>query len=144
MKLGREARASLIRVLIASASVGIGSCIYKLGLRAGATAPSLVVAQAVVVVTVSTVIAGVAERRIRPSALALRHAPRSGALLGLGFVTMVESLARGEASRMVPVAQMGLAVAAVLGFLFLRESFSVRKGVGLVAAVAALGCFAIA
>jgi uncharacterized membrane protein len=48
-----------------------------------------------------------------------------------------ESLARGEASVVVPIAQMGFVVTALLGFLFLREPFA-RKGAGLVAALAAL------
>jgi multidrug transporter EmrE-like cation transporter len=38
----------------------------------------------------------------------------------------------------VPIAQMGFVVTALLGFFFLREPFTVRKGVGLAAALAAL------
>jgi uncharacterized membrane protein len=59
-------------------------------------------------------------------------------VLAAGFVLMVESLARGEASVMVPTAQMGFCVTALVGLIFLREPFTVRKGVGLAAALAAL------
>jgi uncharacterized membrane protein len=138
----RESRSSLMRVLIATAAVGIGNFIYKYGLRAGATPVSLVVAQAAVVVTLATAFVGVVDRRIRPPAAALRYAPRAAIVLALAFVFMLESLARGEASVVVPIAQMGFVVTALLGFLFLRESFTARKGAGLVAALAALACLA--
>jgi drug/metabolite transporter (DMT)-like permease len=55
---------------------------------------------------------------------------------------MVEAVARGEASVAVPIAQMGFVVTALLGFFFLRERFSARKGAGIAAALAALACLA--
>jgi len=81
-----ETRSSLLRVLVATTSVGIGNVIYKLGLRAGATPASLIVAQALVVVTLSTALAGAIDRRIRPSAAALRYAPAAAVVLALGPV----------------------------------------------------------
>jgi len=138
----RETRSSLVRVLGATAAVGIANLIYKYGLRAGATPASLIVAQAVVVVTLATALVGATDRRIRPSAAALRYAPRAAIVLAFAFVFMVESLVRGEASVVVPIAQMGFVVTALLGFLFLRESFTARKGAGLVAALAALASLA--
>jgi len=134
----RESRSSLVRVLVATAAVGIGNLIYKYGLRAGATPASLIVAQAVVVVTLATAFVGAVDRRIEPSGAALRYAPKAAIVLAFAFAFMVESLARGEASVMVPIAQMGFGVTALLGFLFLREPFTARKGAGLVAALAAL------
>jgi drug/metabolite transporter (DMT)-like permease len=134
----RESRSSLARVLIATAAVGIGNFAYKFGLHADATPASLIVAQACVVVSCSTAFAGVLDRRIRPSRAVLRYAPMAGIALALAFCLMVESLARGDASVMVPVAQMGFVATSLIGFLFLREPFSARKGAGLVAALAAL------
>ena len=55
---------------------------------------------------------------------------------------MVESLARGDASVMVPIAQMGFVATSLFGFLFLREPFSLRKGAGIAAALAALASLA--
>jgi uncharacterized membrane protein len=138
----RESRSSLVRVLVATAAVGIGNFIYKFGLRAGATPASLIVAQAVVVVTLATAFVGAVDRRIRPLGAAWRYAPRAAIVLSLAFGFMVESLARGEASVVVPIAQMGFVVTALLGFLFLREPFTARKGAGLVAALAALASLA--
>ena len=51
-------------------------------------------------------------------------------------------MGRAEASVVVPIAQMGFVVTALLGFLFLREPFSARKGAGITAALAALASLA--
>jgi len=139
----RESRSSLVRVLVATAAVGIANFIYKYGLRAGATPASLIVAQAAVVVTSSTSFVRIVDRRIRPSRAVLRNAPFAGVALGLAFCLMVESLARGDASVMVPVAQMGFVATSLFGFVFLREPFSLRKGAGLVTAFAALASLAV-
>lgn len=138
----RESRSSLVRVLVATAAVGIGNFIYKYGLRAGATPASLIVAQAVVFVPLATAFVGAVDRRIRPSGAALRYAPRAAIVLAFALAFMVEGLARGEASVVVPIAQMGFVVTALLGFLFLHEPFTARKGAGLVAALAALASLA--
>lgn len=138
----RESRSSLLRVLLATACVGIGNVIYKYGLLAGATPVSIVVAQGIVVVSLATGFALAVDRRLRPSKAALRHAPRAAVALAFAFVLLVESLVQGDASVVVPVAQMGFGVTAVLGFVFLNEKFTARKGVGLVAALAALASLA--
>ena len=63
-------------------------------------------------------------------------------MLALAFAFMVESMARGETSVAVPIAQMGFVVTALLGFLLLREPFTARKGAGIAAALAALASLA--
>src|SRR2546425_11559573 len=138
----RESRSSLVRVLVATVSIGAGNFIYTFGLRAGAAPASLVVAQAAVVVTLATVFAGVVDRRVRPSAAVLRYAPRAALVLALAFAFMVEGMARAEASVVVPIAQMGFLVTALPGSLLLREPFTARKGAGLAAALAALASLA--
>ena len=60
----------------------------------------------------------------------------------LALVLLFESLARGEASVLVPISQMGFVVTAVFGLVFLREPFTMRKSGGLAFAVAALACLA--
>src|SRR5439155_138768 len=65
---------SLARVLVATVAVGIGNFIHKIGLRAGATPATLVVAQAAVVVTLATAFAGGVDGRLRPAAI-LRDCP---------------------------------------------------------------------
>ncbi len=137
-----ESRASLARVLAATVAVGIGNFIYKLGLQSGATPAALVVTQAAVVVTLATLFAAALDRGIRPERPALRHAPVAAIVLACAFIFLVESIARGEASIVVPVGQMGFVVTGLLGVLFLREPFTLRKGAGLAAALAALASLA--
>jgi drug/metabolite transporter (DMT)-like permease len=129
-------------VLIATATVGVGNFVYKLGLQAGANPASMITAQGVVVITLATVFVGAIDRRIRPSVAALRYAPRAAIVLAFAFAFMVEGMARAQASVVVPIAQMGFVVTALLGFLFLREPFTARKGAGLAAALAALASLA--
>jgi transporter family protein len=122
--------------------VGIGNFIYKFGLQAGATPASLIVAQAAVVVSCGTTFVAYKDGGIRPSGAVVRYAPRAAIILAIAFCLLVEGLARGDASVVVPVAQMGFVVTALIGTLFLRERFTARKGAGLLAALAALGSLA--
>jgi drug/metabolite transporter (DMT)-like permease len=131
-------RESLVRVLVATIAVGIASLTYKLGLRAGAVPIALVVAQGAVAVTLSTGFAACLDRGVRPSRAAWRHAPIAAVLLVVAFIFLAKGLQGGEASVIVPIAQMGFVVTALLGFAFLREPFTARRGAGLVAAVLAL------
>jgi drug/metabolite transporter (DMT)-like permease len=138
----RERRSSLARVLVATVAVGIASFTYTLGLREGATPISLVAAQGAVAVTLSTAFSAYVDRGIRPSRAAWSHAPVAAALLVVAFTLLAKGLESGEASVVVPVAQMGFVVTALLGFFFLREPFTARKGAGLAAALAALASLA--
>jgi drug/metabolite transporter (DMT)-like permease len=137
-----QRRSSLVRVLVATVAVGVASFAYKLGLREGATPISLVTAQGAVAVTLSTAFSAYLDRGIRPSRAAWRHAPVAAVLLVVAFTFLAKGLESGEASVVVPVAQMGFVVTALLGFLFLREPFTARKGAGLAAALAALASLA--
>ena len=68
----------------------------------------------------------------------------AGAVVGaFGFIFMMRGLALGDASVVVPIAQMGLVVSAGLGVLMLGERLTGRKLAGLVAAVAALAMLAM-
>jgi drug/metabolite transporter (DMT)-like permease len=138
----RERRSSLLRVLVATVAVGIASFAYKLGLRDGATPISLVAAQGAVAVTLSTAFSAYVDRGIRPLRAAWSHAPAAAALLVVAFTFLAKGLEGGEASVVVPVAQMGFVVTALLGFLFLREPFTARRCAGLAAALAALASLA--
>ncbi len=138
----RAARLPLVRVIVATVCVGAGNFAYALGLRAGATPASIIVAQAAVVVTLALAFTACVDRRIRPSPAALRYAPMAAIVLAFAFVCMAEAMARAQASVVVPIAQMGFVVTALLGFIVLREPFSARKGAGIVAALAALGSLA--
>jgi uncharacterized membrane protein len=138
----QRSRRSLPRVLAATLAIGVGNFIYKFGLRAGATPSTLIVTQGTVVVMLSTAFCFRIDGSIRPSGLALRYAPWAAIVLAAAFELMVEGIARGDASVVVPIAQMGFGVTALLGFVVLREAFTTRKGTGLLAALGALACFA--
>ncbi|MFN0160319.1 MAG: EamA family transporter [Burkholderiales bacterium] len=135
-------RGALVRAMVATVAVGIGYFIMTIGLRAGAAPATLVVVQACVVTSLSAGFALARDRRFRAEGAVLRNAPFSALALAAGFVLLAESMARGQTSVVVPIAQMGFVVAAMVGFLFLREAFSLRKGSGIVFAVAALACLA--
>ncbi|HEX7052804.1 MAG TPA: EamA family transporter [Burkholderiales bacterium] len=139
---GREHASSLARVLVATVAVGVGNFVYTLGLRAGATPASLIITQAAIVITCSTLLVRIADGAIRPRGPVLSHAPRASVVLAAAFALMVEAMARGQASVAVPIAQMGFVVTALLGFVFLGERFTARKGAGIVAALAALASLA--
>lgn len=133
---------SLMRVLTATVSLGIANLLYKFGLRDGATPATLLVAQAGVFVSLATGFAGFVDRKIQPPRSVWPHAAVAAVLLVLAFIFLLESLARGEASVLVPIAQMGFVVTAVLGFVFLRESITTRRAAGLAVALGALACLA--
>jgi drug/metabolite transporter (DMT)-like permease len=137
-----HSRESLSRVLLATVAVGVASFTYKLGLLAGAAPIALVVTQGAVAVTLATAFAVRLDRGVRPSRAVMSHAPVAAVLLVVAFVFLAKGLQGGEASVIVPIAQMGFVVTALLGFVFLREPFTPRKAAGLVAAVAALASLA--
>ena len=56
---------------------------------------------------------------------------------------LATALVRGQASVLVPVAQMGFVITAAAGILLLGEASSARKICGLLAAVGALLCLAM-
>lgn len=138
-----ESRSSLVRVLVATVMVGILGFTYKVGLRGGSTPIALVVTQGFVAVTIATCFTAYVDRRIRPSRAAWSHAPVAAVLLVTAFTFLAKGLESGQASVVVPVAQMGFIVTAIMGFILLREPFTARKGAGLAVALAALACLAM-
>jgi drug/metabolite transporter (DMT)-like permease len=138
----RATQSSLMRVLIATLALGIANFIYKIGVRDGASPATLLVAQAGVFISLATTVAWVVDRSIKPPAAAWPYAASAAILLVLAFLLLLESLSRGEASVLVPIAQMSFVVTALFGIMFLRESFTLRKAAGMLAALGALACLA--
>jgi drug/metabolite transporter (DMT)-like permease len=137
------AAASLVRVGIATVAMGVAGFLYKMGLLAGATPPVMVAAQAAVFMPTATVFSTLRERRVWPSAATLRYGPAAGLVLLAAFLLMIQALARGQASVIVPIAQMGFVATALFGFAFLGEPFDGRKAAGLAIAAAAMVCLAL-
>ncbi len=132
---------AIARVLVATVAVGFASFTYKLGLLAGALPSALVVAQGAMALVLFTGFSVYIDGGVHPSREALSYAPVSALLLVVAFTLLAQSLERGEASVVVPIAQMGFVVSAVLGFVFLKEPLTRRKVAGLVVALLALASF---
>lgn len=137
-------RASLSRVLVATVAVGISNLIYKVGLIQGATPAPMLVTQASMVMSLSTIMTWRIDGRLRFGRATAAHAAATAVLMTAAFIFLFEGLARGEASKLVPIAQMGFVVTATVGFVFLREPYTARKGIGLGFALAALAALAYA
>jgi drug/metabolite transporter (DMT)-like permease len=132
------------RILIATLALGIGNFIYKVGLAAGATPETMLVGQAAVFCSLATVSVALVERRLAPPRHGWPYAGAAAATLLLALLLLLHGLVHSDASLLVPVAQMGFVVTAILGIVFLGEALTWRKAVGLAVAVAALACFASA
>jgi drug/metabolite transporter (DMT)-like permease len=127
-------RRSLALVAVATLAFGTSNFFHTLGLRHGALPETLAVAQAVLFMPLATVVVYVADRKLRPPPTTFKYSvPAAIVLLG-ATICLLHSVAGGEASVLVPIAQMGFVVAALLGIFILRERVTVRKVIGLVVA----------
>jgi drug/metabolite transporter (DMT)-like permease len=135
-------RASLVRVLVASLALGIANFCYKLGVMHGATPATMVVSQAAVFFPLATLSVYLAEGRFNPPPGTWSPAAAAALLLAFAFMLMATSLVGGQASVLVPVAQMGFVITSAAGIFMLGEATSVRKIAGLIAAIGALVCLA--
>jgi len=136
----RPTMSSLLRVLVATLALGIVNLIYKLGAIAGGSPATVLAGQASVFMPLAILFAVARDRGFHPPPGALRHGATAAALLLCGLVMLLAGLARGEASVLVPVAQLSFLVTAGLGFVLLREKPTLRKGLGLAFGVVALVC----
>jgi uncharacterized membrane protein len=134
---------SLRQVLVASGTFGIANFCHKLGLVAGAPPEALLAAQALVFVTLATLFAYSIEGNIRPPAATWAHAVPAALLLIAAFLFFLHALVIGDATVLVPIAQMGFVPAAILGIVAFGEPPSARTFAGLAIAVAALGLLAM-
>jgi drug/metabolite transporter (DMT)-like permease len=135
-------RVSLVRVILATIAMGIANFCYKLGVMYGAVPATMVVAQASVFFPLATVFGYLPERKFNPPAATWPYAAYAALLLGLAFMLLATGLVSGEASVLVPVAQMGFVITAAAGILVLGERTSARRIAGLAVAVGALACLA--
>jgi drug/metabolite transporter (DMT)-like permease len=135
-------RRSLAEVLVATLAFGASNFFHTVGLRHGAVPETLAVAQAALFMPLATVVVYFADRKLLPLPVTLKY-PAAAAIALLGAtIFLLHGVAGGQASVLVPIAQMGFIVAALLGILVLRERVTVRKAIGLAAALAALGVLA--
>jgi len=138
----RATTTSVVRMLVATVAMGLVSFVYKLGVLAGGSPATVLAGQASVFLPLATLFAVARDRGFRPPPGGWRYGATTAILLLFGLVMLLAGLARGEASVLVPVAQLSFVVTAGLGVIILREPMTLRKSVGLAFAVAALACLA--
>jgi drug/metabolite transporter (DMT)-like permease len=135
-------RRALGAVLIATLALGIGNFCHTVGLRQGGLPETLLVSQAAVFVVLSTAFVRIVDGKIAPPRMIWKHTAAAAAVLIVAFLFMLHGVARGPASVLVPIAQMGFVVTAALGIVVLREPMTPRKAAGLAAALGALAALA--
>jgi drug/metabolite transporter (DMT)-like permease len=134
---------SILQALIATVSFGASNFCHTVGLRHGALPETMVAAQAALFMPLATLVVFVADRKLPPPAGAFKFGAPAALVILVATLALVRGIAAGEASVVVPMAQMGFIVAALLGFVVLRERVTARKGAGLAAAIAALAVLAM-
>jgi drug/metabolite transporter (DMT)-like permease len=135
---------SLTRVLFATVAAGFGNLIYKIGLLAGSPPETLLTTQAWVFSSLATLFVWFTDGGIRPPRAGFPYGAMVGVTLLAGFIALLNGLAVGPASVLVPVAQLGFVFTAVLGRVLFAEPLSWRKRCGLVVAAAAMATLAFA
>ena len=135
-------RGSLAAVSVATFSLGAANFFHTVGLRHGGAPETLLAAQAIVFTILSTAFLRMLDGVIAPPRAVFRHTAAAAAVLIFAFLFMLHGVARGAASVLVPITQMGFVVTAGLGVVALGEPMTLRKTAGLAAAVAALAILA--
>ena len=135
-------RRSLAQVLVATLAFGASNFFHTVGLRHGAVPETLAVAQAVLFMPLATLVVYFADRKLLPLPVTFKYPAAAAIALFGATIFLLHGVAGGQASVLVPIAQMGFIVAALLGIFVLRERITVRKAIGLAAALAALGVLA--
>jgi drug/metabolite transporter (DMT)-like permease len=135
-------RRSLIQVAVATLAFGTSTFFHTVGLRHGALPGTLAVAQAALFMPLATAVVYVADRKLRPPPMTFRYGAAAAVALFGATIFLLRAVAGGQASVLVPIAQMGFIVAALLGIFILRERVTARKAIGLLSALAALAVLA--
>jgi transporter family protein len=99
-------------------------------------------AQAAFFMPLATLVVFISDRKLSPAAATFRFAVPAALVLIVATIALLSGIALGQASVLVPIAQMGFIVAALLGIAVLREPVTLRKAAGLAAALAALAMLA--
>ena len=131
-------RIALMQVAVATLAFGTSNFFHTVGLRYGAGPETLAVAQAALFMPLATAVVYFADRKLSPPAVTFKYGAAAAIVLLAATIFLLHGIARGQASVLVPIAQMGFIVAALLGIFVLRERVTIRKAIGLASALAAL------
>ena len=86
----------------------------------------------------ATFVVYLADRKFLPPPATFKYGAAAAIVLLAAIILLLHGVAHGQASVLVPIAQMGFIIAAMLGIFILDERITVRKTIGLVSALAAL------
>jgi uncharacterized membrane protein len=131
MALGRP----LVLALAAMGCMGILSFIYKVAALLGAAAPAFLFSQFCAFTLIALAHALWGERGLRLDRAVWAHAPAAGVFTSAGLICLMWGLQRGEASVVVPISQMSFVVTTLAATVVYHEGFTLRKSLGLAAAV---------
>lgn len=129
------------QLFLATVAMGMANFVYKLGLRAGALPEMILLAQAIVFVSLATAYVYLTSRSIMVPRGTVVFAAPAAFLLIVAFLTMIQALAHGDVSKVVPVAQTGFLVSSLAGIVLFDEPWGWRQFAGLSLTVLALALF---
>jgi drug/metabolite transporter (DMT)-like permease len=139
----RGVTSSIVQALVATVSLGASNFCHTVGLRHGVLPETMAAAQAALFMPLATLVVFVADGKLPPPRAAFKFGAPAAIVILVATLALLRGIAEGQASALVPIAQMGFIVAALLGILVLRERVTLRKAAGLAAAVAALATLAM-
>lgn len=142
-KKRRGAGRSVVQALVATVSFGASNFCHTVGLRHGVLPETMAAAQAALFMPLATLVVFVADRKLPPPLAAFKFGGPAAVLILVATLALLRGIAIGQASVLVPIAQMGFIVAALLGIVALREPVTLRKAAGLAAALAALAVLTV-
>ncbi len=137
-----DRRRSLVQVVIATLSFGMSNFFHTVGLRHGALPETLAVAQASIFMPLATAVVYVRDHKLRIAPVTFGFGASAAVTLLGATIFLLRGVADGQASVVIPIAQMGFIIAALLGICLLGERITIRKTIGLVSALAALAMLA--
>lgn len=129
---------SVVFGLVTLVAIGLTDFVRKIAVSAGAPPASYLFVESLVLAVVILGLSLVAEDGINVTAPAMWLALASGLLVAVAIGSLLYGLRLGEASIVAPLGRLGLLVTAVLAIVFLRESLTATKLLGIVCAVLAV------
>ncbi len=139
--LSADKLASVLWAVAAMISVGLVNIIYKLGVSGGVAPTMFLHSQSVFFITISLIYAFLTQGGPRFSKKGWAHALLTAVCFTLGNVALLAALRDGEATIVTPIVQLSFIVSALLAVWRLAEKMTLRKFLGLAAAVGTIIAF---
>jgi drug/metabolite transporter (DMT)-like permease len=133
---------ALAQVLFATLAFGAAMFFHAVALRHGVSPETTLAAQATTFTPLAMTFVYIADGKIAPPKAVWPYASSTAILLLIAFLSLLRGVTHGEASVLVPIAQMSFVLTAVVGIIVLKEPFNARKAIGLVTAFGALAMLA--